>query len=128
VSEENYFFRLSRYQKWLEELFASRPDFVVPAFRRAEMEALLAEGLTDVSVSRSTLRWGIPFPGDERHVIYVWFEALMNYVSSVGFGSEGSDLWAFWPADVHLIGKDIARFHTLLWPAMLHAAGLEPPR
>jgi methionyl-tRNA synthetase len=127
VEEQNYFFRLSRYQELLRQHFETHPDFVSPPHRKAEMLALLREGLTDVSITRTSFTWGIPFPGHEGHVIYVWFEALMNYINSAGFSDDGSPLARYWPADVHLIGKDIARFHTLLWPAMLAAAGQPLP-
>ncbi len=128
VEEENYFFRLSRYRPFLRRLFAERPDFVVPGSRYAEMLQLV-DSLEDVSVSRPVekLSWGIPVPDDPSHVIYVWFDALTNYISAVGFGRDEECFRTWWPA-CHLIGKDINRFHSLLWPAMLASAGLEPPR
>lgn len=128
VEEENYFFRLSRYRTFLRQLFAERPEFVVPSTRYAEMLQLI-DTLEDVSVSRPVekLSWGIPVPGDPTHVIYVWFDALTNYVSAIGFGQDEARFRTWWPA-CHLIGKDINRFHSLLWPAMLASAGLEPPR
>jgi methionyl-tRNA synthetase len=128
IEEENYFFRLSKYRADLRRLFESRPDFVVPATRHAEMLNLV-DGLEDISVSRPVekLRWGIPVPGDPSHVIYVWFDALTNYISAIGFGDDEARFRTWWPAR-HVIGKDINRFHSLLWPAMLISAGLEPPR
>jgi methionyl-tRNA synthetase len=128
IEEENYFFRLSRYRDHLRRLFEERPDFVVPPSRAAEMQNLI-ETLEDVSVSRPVekLSWGIPVPDDPSHVIYVWFDALTNYISAIGFGRDEAGFRAWWPAH-HLIGKDINRFHSLLWPAMLASAGLVPPQ
>jgi methionyl-tRNA synthetase len=128
VEEENYFFRLSRYRTFLRRLFTERPDFVVPETRYAEMLQLV-DTLEDVSVSRPVekLSWGIPVPDDPSHVIYVWFDALTNYISAIGFGRDEDHFRTWWPA-VHLIGKDINRFHSLLWPAMLASAGVDPPR
>jgi len=128
IEEENYFFRLSRYRPHLRRLFEERADFVVPASRYAEMLNLI-DTLEDISVSRPVekLTWGIPVPDDPSHVIYVWFDALTNYVSAIGFGRDEARFETWWPAH-HLIGKDITRFHALLWPAMLISAGLEPPR
>lgn len=128
VEEENYFFRLSRYRERLRRLLEERPDFVVPESRWAEMLQLV-DTLEDVSVSRPVekLAWGIPVPDDPGHVVYVWFDALTNYVSAIGFGQDEERFRTWWPA-YHLIGKDINRFHSLLWPAMLFSAGLEPPR
>lgn len=123
VEEENYFFRLTAFQDFLAQHFAANPDFIVPNNRTNEMLAVLRDGLQDVSVTRTSFKWGIPFPGDPQHVIYVWFEALMNYITALGFAEDGPAM-KFWPTNVQLLGKDIARFHTLLWPAMLHAAGL----
>jgi methionyl-tRNA synthetase len=128
IEEENYFFRLSKYRADLRRLFESRPDFVVPQTRHTEMLNLV-DTLEDISVSRPVekLGWGIPVPGDPSHVIYVWFDALTNYISAIGFGEDESLFRTWWPAH-HVIGKDINRFHSLLWPAMLISAGLEPPR
>ncbi len=128
IEEENYFFRLSRYRAELRRLFEERPDFVVPPSRAAEMHNLI-DTLEDISVSRPVekLRWGIPVPQDPSHVIYVWFDALTNYLSAIGFAQDEERFRTWWPAH-HLIGKDINRFHSLLWPAMLLSAGLEPPR
>jgi methionyl-tRNA synthetase len=129
VEEENYFFRLSKYRPHLRRLFETRPDFVVPQTRYAEMLNLI-DALEDISVSRPADKlhgWGIPVPGDPSHLVYVWFDALTNYISAVGFGGAEDEFRRWWPAH-HVIGKDINRFHSLLWPAMLISAGLEPPR
>lgn len=132
LSEENYFFKLNRYQRALEKLFSS--TFVVPKDRAREMEAILKEGLEDVSISRhrDALPWGIPVPEDESQIIYVWFDALINYLTAVGFGgekkSDSEKFKYFWPADVHIVGKEINRFHSLLWPAMLMSAGIDLPK
>lgn len=130
VEEENYFFRLSRYQEPLEFLFSQRPNFVIPENRALEMLNILKSGLEDISISRSAekLPWGIPVPGDASQVMYVWFDALTNYITALDFAREDSVLFQkFWPA-THLVGKDINRFHSLLWPAMLLSAGLDVPR
>ena len=128
IEEENYFFRLSKYRSHLKRLFTERPDFVVPQARYTEMLNLI-DTLEDISVSRPVekLTWGIPVPGDPAHVIYVWFDALTNYITAVGYGRDDDTFRRWWPAH-HVIGKDINRFHSLLWPAMLISAGLEPPR
>lgn len=129
VEEENLFFRLSRYTEPLLKHFRENPDFIIPGTRQPEMLNILEEGLEDLSVSRTTLSWGIPVPGHEGHVLYVWFEALTNYISSAGFPDESGETFrTYWPADVHVIGKDIAKFHTIIWPAMLMSAGLSLPR
>lgn len=129
IEEENYFFRLSKYRQHLRRLFEGRPDFVVPASRYGEMLNLI-DSLEDISVSRPVekLSWGIPVPGDPSHVIYVWFDALTNYISAIGFGDQEESFGSWWRVSHHLIGKDINRFHSLLWPAMLISAGVEPPR
>lgn len=129
IEEENYFFKLSAFQAQLEALFAERPEFVIPSAKFNEMKQLLASGLEDISISRSTkmLTWGIPVPGDEDQVMYVWFDALVNYISALGHGTENSQMEEYWPADIHVIGKEINRFHSILWPAMLLAAGYEVP-
>jgi methionyl-tRNA synthetase len=131
LEEENYFFRLSKYQDKLEKLFKKNPSFVYPENRYNEMLNILKNGLEDISISRSTqkLTWGIPVPGDLEQVMYVWFDALTNYVTALGYGSEDETLFKkYWPADVHVLGKEINRFHSLLWPAMLMSAGVELPK
>lgn len=131
VKEENYFFRLSGYQKKLESFFKKNPNFIYPESRFKEMYNILKSGLEDVSISRSKekLPWGIPVPGDDAQVMYVWFDALTNYVTALGYGAKDDKLFKkFWPADAHVIGKEINRFHSLLWPAMLMSAGLEVPK
>jgi methionyl-tRNA synthetase len=126
VEEPNFFFRLSTFGPWLLERYAADPAFVRPRAKMNEIRNVVADGLQDISVSRSRVPWGIPWPGDETHTVYVWFEALINYLSATGFPEPGwEDLW---PADLHVIGPDIVRFHAAMWPAMLHAAGIEPPR
>jgi methionyl-tRNA synthetase len=126
--EENWFFRLSEFQEPLERLYAERPDFVQPDFRRNEALAFIRQGLNDVSLSRRTLKWGVPVPWDPEQVIYVWFDALLNYYTALAYARDGDDLTErFWPAN-HVIGKDILKFHTVYWPAFLLAAGLEVPR
>jgi methionyl-tRNA synthetase len=128
LTEDNWFFRLSAYQERLERHFAEHPEFVQPESRRNEMLAFLHQGLEDFSVSREGATWGIPFPIGEGHVIYVWFDALINYITGAGFPDDPGMFARWWPADLHIIGKDIARFHTLYWPAMLWSAGIEAPR
>jgi methionyl-tRNA synthetase len=133
VEEENYFFALSKYQDRLRKLHTDRPDFIYPATWRAEVLALLERGLVDFSVSRQVPagagapRWGVPVPGDESQVIYVWYDALTNYLTSVGFPDDPALFGRYWPATAHVIGKDITRFHCLYWPAMLLSAGLPLP-
>jgi methionyl-tRNA synthetase len=128
-SEDAMFFSLSTFQQWAEQLFADRPDFLAPEVRRNEMlNSYLKPGLRDICVSRTSLDWGIPVPDVEGHVIYVWFDALLNYISAIGYAADEEKFAKWWPADVHVIGKDITKFHTVLWPAMLHAAGVLPPR
>jgi methionyl-tRNA synthetase len=127
--EENWFFRLSSFQEPLERLYAERPDFVLPRIRFNEARSFIAGGLQDVSLTRARLRWGVPVPWDRDQVFYVWFDALLNYVTALSYARDGEDLTdRFWPADYHLIGKDILKFHTIYWPALLIAAGLEVPR
>ncbi|MGZ4276039.1 MAG: methionine--tRNA ligase [Solirubrobacteraceae bacterium] len=127
-SEENYFFALSAFQQRLEDLYAAQPDFVAPRSRYNEALAFIKSGLQDISLSRAHLTWGVPVPWDEQHVFYVWFDALLNYYTALGYAREGEDLTArFWPATYHLIGKDILKFHTVFWPAMLMAADLPLP-
>ncbi len=132
VQEENYFFKLSAMQERLLKLFAENPDFIRPETRRNEVIAFVKSGLRDLSVSRTTVKWGIPVPGDEKHVIYVWFDALANYITALGFGSDDpkdkAKLERYWPADVHMVGKEIVRFHCVYWPAMLMAAEIPLPK
>jgi len=128
IKEDNYFFRLSKYNDALLELFEENPEFVEPDFRRNEMLRILESGLKDLSITRTTLKWGIPMPNDPEHVIYVWVDALINYVSAIGYPEDMEKFNKWWPADVHLIGKEINRFHSLIWPAMLMSVGLPLPR
>ncbi|HET8538201.1 MAG TPA: methionine--tRNA ligase [Solirubrobacteraceae bacterium] len=126
--EENWFFKLSAFQDRLEELYASQPDFVQPATRRNEALSFIKSGLQDISLSRAKLTWGVEVPWDPSHVFYVWFDALLNYYTALGYARPGEDLTdRFWPATYHVIGKDILKFHTVFWPAMLMAAGLQLP-
>jgi methionyl-tRNA synthetase len=127
VEEESYFFRLSAFQDRLLAHYDSHPDFIGPSERRNEVVSFVKSGLRDLSVSRTTFDWGIPVPGDEKHVMYVWVDALTNYLTATGFPEEG-DKSTFWPADLHVIGKDIVRFHTVYWPAFLMSAGLPLPK
>jgi methionyl-tRNA synthetase len=127
--EDNYFFKLSAFQEPLERLYAEHPDFVGPQTRYNEALSFVKGGLNDVSLTRARLTWGVPVPWDESHVFYVWFDALLNYYTALSYAREGEDLTdRFWPADVHVIGKDILKFHTVFWPALLMAAGIEVPR
>ncbi len=127
-SEQNWFFKLSDFQQQLEDLFDSNPDFVRPKHRFNEARQFLAQGLQDVSLSRNQLTWGVEVPWDPEHVFYVWFDALLNYVTALSYARPGEDLTdEFWPAQVQLIGKDILKFHTIYWPALLMAAGLPLP-
>jgi methionyl-tRNA synthetase len=126
--EDNWFFRLSAFQEPLERLYADRPDWIVPENRHNEALSFINQGLNDVSLSRARLRWGVAVPWDESQVIYVWFDALLNYYTALTYAREGEDLTErFWPPTVHLIGKDILKFHAVIWPAFLMAAGLEIP-
>jgi methionyl-tRNA synthetase len=127
--EENWFFRLSTFQEPLERLYAERPDFVTPRERRNEAKAFIDSGLQDVSLSRGKLTWGVTVPWDPTHVFYVWFDALLNYYTALSYARAGEDLTdAFWPATFHVIGKDILKFHTVFWPAILLAADLPVPK
>jgi methionyl-tRNA synthetase len=129
VQEENYFFKLSAFQDKLIQLYAEQPDFIRPETRRNEVMSFVRSGLRDLSISRSTFSWGIPVPDDPKHVIYVWLDALSNYITALGYGSDDTSLYdKFWPADVHMIGKEIVRFHCVYWPAFLMAAGLPLPK
>ena len=127
--EDNYFFKLSDFQEPLERLFADKPDWILPRVRYNEALAFVKGGLQDVSLTRGKLTWGVPVPWDEGHVFYVWFDALLNYYTALSFARDGEDLTGrFWPADVHLIGKDILKFHAVFWPALLMAADIQVPR
>ena len=128
VSEESYFFRLSQFQEPLLEHYRANPDFITPEIRRNEMTSFVAAGLRDLSVSRTSFTWGIPVPDDPAHVMYVWFDALTNYMTAVGFPDNAPLFERYWPADVHLMGKEIVRQHTVYWPAFLMAAGLPLPK
>ena len=129
IREENYFLKLSAFAEQLLELYTGQPDFIRPETRRNEVIAFVRSGLRDQSISRSTFSWGIPVPDDPKHVIYVWFDALANYITALGYGSgDDSKYKKYWPADVHMIGKEIVRFHCVYWPAFLMAAGLPVPK
>jgi methionyl-tRNA synthetase len=128
IKERNHFFRLSAYRDRLLRHYADHPGFVVPESRRNEMLRLLEAGLEDISVSRAGQAWGIPVPFDPSSVVYVWYDALINYASAVGYGQDQALFDTWWPASLHLVGKDITRFHCVVWPAMLMSAGLAPPR
>ena len=128
LEEESYFFRLSKYQGPLLDLYSSKPDFVLPQSRMNEVRSFVEGGLKDLSISRTSISWGIPFPDEPRHVLYVWLDALSNYITAMGYGSGDDGIYRkFWPADVHLIGKDILRFHAVYWPAFLMSAGVPLP-
>jgi methionyl-tRNA synthetase len=124
VEEKSYFFKLSAYQDRLLALYESQPDFIGPDSRKNEVISFVKSGLRDLSISRTTFDWGVKVPGDPEHVMYVWVDALTNYITGVGFPDEASANWRFWPADVHIIGKDIIRFHAVYWPAFLMSAGI----
>ncbi|MFH1158905.1 MAG: methionine--tRNA ligase [Pseudomonadota bacterium] len=129
MEEESYFFRLSAYTEKLLELYEKQPDFVQPSFRKNEVVSFVKQGLRDLSISRTTFDWGVPVPGAPKHIMYVWVDALTNYLSAVGYPDEGAEKFRkYWPCDVHLIGKDIVRFHAVYWPAFLMSAGLPLPK
>jgi methionyl-tRNA synthetase len=132
ITEENYFFKLSAFERKLLEHYEANPDFIRPESSRKEVISFVKSGLRDLSVSRTSFNWGIPVPGDEKHVIYVWLDALANYITAIGYGSDAPEDIAkfqkYWPADLHLVGKEITRFHCVYWPAFLLAAGLPLPR
>jgi methionyl-tRNA synthetase len=128
VEEENYFFRLSAFGSRLLAYYEAHPDFIQPESRRNEIVNLVRSGLVDVAITRKGFTWGIPVPFDPEQTIYVWFDALLNYITAIGYGSDEARFEALWPSDVHVIGKDITRFHCALWPAMLMSAGLPLPR
>ncbi len=128
VREPSYFFRLSAWQDRLLQFYADHPDFIAPGSRRNEVLSFVRGGLNDLSISRTTFAWGIPVPDAPGHVMYVWLDALINYITALGFPDENADRWRFWPADAHVVGKDIIRFHAVYWPAFLMSAGIAPPR
>ncbi|MDN5851894.1 MAG: methionine--tRNA ligase [Actinomycetia bacterium] len=128
VSESNYFFPLSKYADRLLDLYESNPTFVQPESARNEVISFVKQNLTDLSISRSTFDWGIQVPWDDKQVLYVWIDALLNYATAIGYGDDDGKFAATWPADVHLVGRDILRFHAVIWPAMLMAAGLPVPK
>ena len=129
VEEPSYFFRLSAWQERLLAFYEANPGFIAPESRRNEVVSFVRQGLHDLSVSRTTFRWGVPVPNDDDHITYVWLDALTNYITAVGYpDTEDEDFRNFWPADLHMVGKDILRFHAVYWPAFLMAAGLQPPK
>jgi methionyl-tRNA synthetase len=128
VDEESYFFRLSAYADKLIELYDTVPDYILPKSRRNEIVSFVKGGLRDLSISRTTFDWGVKVPGNEKHVMYVWVDALTNYITGAGYPNTDSELWKFWPADLHVIGKDITRFHAVYWPAFLMSAGIALPK
>ena len=130
MQEESYFFRMSKYQDWLLDYLQTHPDFIQPASRANEMiNNFLKPGLQDLCVSRTSFKWGVPVDFDPKHVVYVWIDALSNYISALGYDTPDDHLFRkYWPADVHLVGKEIVRFHTIYWPIMLHALGLPLPK
>ncbi len=129
VEEPSYFFRLSAWQEPLLEFYEANPRFIAPESRRNEVISFVSGGLHDLSVSRTSFGWGVPVPNDESHIMYVWLDALTNYITAAGYPDEDSDdFTAFWPADLHMVGKDIVRFHAVYWPAFLMAAGVAPPQ
>jgi len=129
LKESSYFFRMSKYQDRLLEHIEQNPDFIMPEIRKNEIKRFVESGLEDLSISRTTFEWGIPVPQDKKHVLYVWVDALTNYISALGFGhGDNAKYDKFWPADFHLIGKDILRHHAVIWPFLLFSAGVEPPR
>ena len=128
VREPSYFLDLSKWQDKLLELYETQPDFIAPTSRRNEVISFVRGGLRDLSISRTSFTWGIPVPDAPGHVMYVWVDALNNYVTACGFPDENAERWAFWPADAHFVGKDIIRFHAVYWPVLLMAAGLPLPK
>lgn len=128
VEEESYFFRLSKYEDILLKYYEDHPEFIGPNSRRNEVISFVKSGLKDLSISRTTFDWGVPVPGNDKHVMYVWVDALTNYITGVGFPDEKDAKWDFWPANAHVIGKDIIRFHAVYWPAFLMSAGIDLPK
>ena len=127
VKEPSYFFRLSAFADKLLDFYDKHPDFILPASRRNEVIAFVKSDLRDLSISRTSFAWGVPVPGDASHVMYVWLDALTNYITALGYPTDPEGLWKFWPADIHFVGKDILRFHAIYWPAFLMGAGLPLP-
>ncbi|MEH2477514.1 methionyl-tRNA synthetase [Nitrobacteraceae bacterium AZCC 2146] len=128
VEEKSYFFKLAAYQDRLLKLYADQPDFIGPDSRKNEVVSFVKGGLKDLSISRTTFDWGVKVPNDPEHVMYVWVDALTNYITGVGFPDESAENWRYWPADAHIIGKDIIRFHAVYWPAFLMSAGIPLPK
>ena len=128
MAEESYFFKLSKYQDRILEYIETHPDFIQPVSRRNEMINFIKQGLEDLCITRTTFDWGIPVPFDPKHVVYVWFDALLNYFTAIGYGKDEEKFKKFWPANIHLVGKEIVRFHSIIWPIMLMAMGEELPK
>ncbi|MBM3572991.1 MAG: methionine--tRNA ligase [Alphaproteobacteria bacterium] len=129
VEESSYFFKLSAWQDRLLQFYEANPDFIAPKSRRNEVVSFVKGGLQDLSVSRTTFGWGVPVPGEPKHIMYVWLDALTNYITAVGYPDEANaNFTKYWPADLHMVGKDILRFHAVYWPAFLMAAGVKPPK
>ena len=129
AKEQSYFFKLGSFQDKLLEFYEQNPDFIAPETRRNEVMSFVKRGLKDLSVSRTSFQWGVPVPGDPDHVMYVWIDALTNYISALGYpDANASDYQKFWPASLHVVGKDILRFHAVYWPALLMAADLPLPK
>lgn len=128
MAEESYFFKLSKYQDRILEYIENHPDFIQPVSRRNEMINFIKQGLEDLCITRTTFDWGIPVPFDPKHVVYVWFDALLNYFTAIGYGTDEEKFKKFWPANIHLVGKEIVRFHSIIWPIMLMAMGEELPK
>ncbi|HUQ63393.1 MAG TPA: methionine--tRNA ligase [Acidimicrobiales bacterium] len=128
MQEQNWFFKLSRYEQRLLDWYEGSPEAVIPATRRNEALGFIRQGLRDISISRGSFDWGVPLPWDPSQVAWVWFDALPNYLTAIGYGDDEARFATYWPADYHLVGKDIIRFHAVYWPAMLMAAGLDPPQ
>jgi methionyl-tRNA synthetase len=128
VKEPSYFFDLSKWQEPLLKFYEENPDFILPDSRRNEVISFVKGGLRDLSISRTSFKWGVPVPGDDAHIMYVWFDALTNYITAAGYPDQDGDYADFWPADLHMVGKDILRFHAVYWPAFLMAADLQPPK
>lgn len=128
LKEDCYYFRLSNYRDWLLEYYEAHPDFILPPSRYREVVSFVSSGLDDLCISRSSFKWGIPIPFDGEHITYVWFDALLNYITGIGFLNNHDQFEKFWPTATHIIGKDILRFHAVIWPAILESAGIQQPR